>query len=173
MEAAALALNGVVVPDADACRKQTKACILPAPGESSPGRGIAAMEQGDPQGGGALIVFATQTDGNWGFWFATQQDVYHALRLPAEMRVCADGQGVNVRDHADETSTSLGLLKDGTVVTAETFVLTRAESLPRGPSGNGWYSISAPQPGFIRADFLSVTRLPDCSLRDSLTRSGQ
>jgi hypothetical protein len=87
------------------------------------------------------------------------------------MRVCADGQGVNVRQAADEASTALGLLKDGTMVTAERFVLTQAGTYNApGPRGNGWYSISGATPGFVRADFLSVTTQPDCQLRDALTK---
>ncbi len=89
------------------------------------------------------------------------------------MRVCADGQGVNVRQAADEKAPSAGLLKDGTIVTADNFVLTQPGTgsfAKPGPAGNGWYGISAPTAGFVRADFLSVVSLPDCQLRDFLTK---
>jgi hypothetical protein len=130
------------------------------------------MELGDPRGGGAMFVLGQKAPGDWAFWFGTQQKTYHATALAAQMRVCADGQGVNVRQMPNETSTGLGLLKDGTVVTADRFVLTQEGTFKgAGPSGNGWYGISGPTAGFIRADFLSVTSLPDCELRNALVSS--
>jgi hypothetical protein len=172
VNAAVAFFGGVLVADGPTCQKQTKPCVLHGIDPDSPDRGVTVMELGDPQGGGAMVVFGRQADGSWSFWFGTQQQVYHALVLPAEMRVCADGQGVNVRQSADEKSQSVGLLKDGTKVTAENFVLTQAGSYAKpGPSGNGWYSVSGPAAGYIRADFLSVTTLPDCQLRDFLTKS--
>jgi hypothetical protein len=170
--AAVTFFGGVLVTDGPTCQKQTKPCVIHGVDPDSPDRGITAMELADPQGGAAMVVFGRQADDSWSFWFGTQQQVYHALVLPAQMRVCADGQGVNVRKAADEQAPSAGLLKDGATVTAENFVLTQPGSFAKpGPAGNGWYSVSAPTVGFIRADLLSVLSLPDCQLRDFLTKS--
>jgi len=118
---------------------------------------------------GPGFVLGLKPGGDWAYWFGSQQATYHALALPAQMRVCADGQGVNVRETASETAATRGLIKDGTIVTADRFVLTQpAIYRSPGPAGNGWYSVSGPTPGFVRADFLSVTTLPDCKLRDAL-----
>jgi hypothetical protein len=154
----------------DACRAQTKPCILVSPEEATPDRGVAAFEEASPEGGGALVVFGAEANGAWGFWFGTQQAVYHALKLPAEMRVCADGQGVNVRQQPDVTSAAVGQLAAGAVVTADRFILTDPVTAVLSPErGNGWYAVSGSVQGYIRADFLSATTLPDCSLRDALT----
>jgi hypothetical protein len=171
--AAAVALTGgVVVPDGPTCQKQTKPCVLHGVDPESPDRGVAVVEVGDPAGGAAMVVFGRQSNGAWGFWFGTQQQVYHALVLPAQMRVCADGEGVNLRQGPDTATPSISLLKDGTMVTVDSFVLTQPGSYGKpGPTGNGWYAVSAPASGYVRADFLSVTTLPDCSLRDALVKS--
>lgn len=116
-----------------------------------------------------MVVFGLKPDGAWDYWFGTQQGTYHALKLPAEMRVCASGEGVNVREQPDAGSPAVGQLSDGATVTAERFVLTEPGKIqPSLVSGNGWYQVSGSLSGYIRADFLSVTSLPDCSLHDIL-----
>ncbi len=172
-QAAVAFFNGAAVPDFAACQKQSKPCITHGVDPDSPDKGIAAFEEGSPQGGAALVVFGQQADKTWGFWFGTQQDVYHALVLPAQMRVCADGQGANVREQPDEKAKVVTAVRDGTMVTAETFVLTNPGSNSgQRKNGNGWYSVSSPAKGFVRADFVSVARLPDCKLRDFLVPLG-
>jgi hypothetical protein len=157
------------VPDVNACRAQTKTCVTHGVDPDSPDRGVAVMEVGAPAGGAARFVLGLKADGTWGYWFGSQQATYHALTLPAEMRVCADGQSVNVRETASETASSRGMLKDGALVTADRFMLTNPGTYGGpGPSGNGWYSITGATPGFVRADLLSVTTQPDCKLRDAL-----
>jgi hypothetical protein len=150
-------------------RKQ--ACLFHDVSEKdSPERGVAAFGLGFADGGGALVVFGRDETGGWQFWFGTQQSVYHALSMPAEMRVCADGQGANVRTAPDVSAKSLGTIKDGSIVTATQFVLTDpgSNSPQPGKNGNGWYQVTGEINGFIRADLLSVATQPDCKLRDSL-----
>lgn len=154
---------------ADPPRKQ--ACLFhDVTEEDSPERGVAVFGLGFADGGGALVVFGRDESGGWQFWFGTQQGVYHALRLPAEMRVCADGQGANVRMAPNVSAKSLGMLKDGAIVTSTQFVLTEPGSNSPQPAknGNGWYQVTGDIDGFVRADLLSVTALPDCKLRDAL-----
>lgn len=141
--------------------------------KDSPERGIAVFGLGFRDGGGALIVFGRDEAGGWQFWFGTQQSVYHALALPAQMRICADGSAANVRMAPDMSAKSLGTLKEGTLVTAEQFVLTQpgAYSADSATGGMGWYQVSGELTGFIRADLLSVATLPDCSVRDALVKT--
>ena len=158
--------------DPDICGKEAprvQDCLYHGPSDAdSPDRGVASFGLGYAQGEGAQVVFGRDGAGAWQFWFGTQQGTYHALQLPAEMRICADGQGANVRQQPDIASPSMGVLKDNAVVTAEQFVLTQAAHIGDGPNGNGWYEVTGEVSGFIRADLVSVTSLPDCSLRNAI-----
>jgi hypothetical protein len=151
---------------ADPPRK--RACINHDTTEKdSPARGVAVFGLAFADGGGALVVFGRDEAGGWQFWFGTQQSVYHALSMPAEMRVCADGQGANVRMAPNLAAESLGTLKDGSVLTAMQFLLTEPGWSSPQPlrAGNGWYQVTGEINGFIRADLLSVTSQPGCKLR--------
>jgi hypothetical protein len=166
------ATNDPAVCNLDPPRKQD--CIFRLANiQDSPERGVAAFSLGFAEFGGAEVVFGRDQAGGWQFWFGTQQQIYHALKMPAEMRVCADGQGANVRVAPDVSAKSAGLLKENAIVTAQQFVLTQPGARPgeKGPSGNGWYEVTGAFNGFVRADLLSVASLPDCSLRNALVKT--
>ena len=143
-------------------------CISDHPFATSADRGVAVMDlaAAPPADGGAILIMGRKGDGHWDLWFITQNNYYQATFLPAQMRVCADNQGANLRQNPDAASKSLVLIKDGTIVTGESFVLTQPGSRQPAVRGIGWYEISAPQKGFIRSDLLSDTIWPDCTARN-------
>jgi hypothetical protein len=170
LQAAARFYNATAVGEVDECLPPATICVTYGHGADAPDLGVAAVAVFEPEFGGAIAFFGLQGNGMWGYWFATQNDYYQATVLPAQMRVCADGQGVNVREDADTASSSLGLLRDGTLVTAESFVLTQPGTNNPGTVGLGWYAVSGAMRGFIRSDLLSKATEPDCSLRDIQVR---
>ena len=149
---------------------RTQACLARLPeNPDSPEHGIVTFEVGFIDGGGAMVVFGRDEAGGWQFWFGTQQQTYQPLRLPAEARICAGGEGANVRQAPDVSAMSLGVLKDGTMLTAEDFVLTQPGSnAPGSPLGNGWYRVTGALNGFIRADLLSDAGTSGCGLHDAI-----
>ena len=101
----------------------------------------------------------------WDLWFGTQNTSYHAFKLPAAMLVCADGDGVSVRQAPGSDATIVALLKDLTQVRAEEFVLTTPATASKAP-GTGSYRISSPAEGWVHSSYFSDAKLNDCALRD-------
>jgi len=176
---AALAVyNGVARSQGDSCTAGNpghQTCVFADPtaeAVATAQRGLFTFGIGDPDGvGGAFILFGRTPDGAWDQWFGTQNIIYQPISLPGEARVCADGDGLNVRQAPSAGAPVVTLLPDGTTLTAEEFVLTQAQPYDeqgrRTGRGDGWYRVSGPADGWVNYHFISSTRLPDCSTRDA------
>ena len=81
------------------------------------------------------------------------------------MLVCADGQGVNVRSGPTTGATVVKLLPDLEKVRAIGFILTQPGDA-KLEKGQGWYRISTPVEGWIRADFVTDAFLKTCERRN-------
>jgi hypothetical protein len=165
-------MGGVVdaacTPSAD-----TPVCISPNPTLGTPERGTAAFATSEFPGGGAVEFLGQTPEGEWKFWFGTQNITYQLTVLPGEMRVCASGEGLNVRESPDRESESLTLLNDDSVIGVDSFVLTEPGS--RSPvtgaqAGFGWYHLTSPREGWVYSKYLSAAALGDCSVHDALVK---
>ncbi len=120
------------------------------------------------------MEFLGQTpEGEWKFWFGTQNTTYQLTALPGDMRVCAGGDGLNVRESPDRESEPLTLLNDDSVIRVDRFVLTEPGS--RSPvtgaqTGFGWYHLTSPQEGWAYSKYLSAASLVDCSVHDAMVQ---
>jgi hypothetical protein len=150
---------------------QQKACLVKDLNPSSPDRGTAAFELGDPvAGGGALVVLGRDATGKWGFWYGTQQEIVRSFNLPADMLVCGFGAGAAVRQSASTTAAALATLPDLARVRAEEFVLTEPGTFSKS-IGNGWYRISSPQAGWVRSTAVADAKNGDCKVHDEIEKS--
>jgi hypothetical protein len=107
------------------------------------------------------------------FWFGTQATTYQLTVLPGDMRVCAGGDGLNVRVSPTVESESLTLLNDDTIISVDRFVLTEPGS--RSPTtgvqaGFGWYHLTSPREGWAYSKYLSAASLGDCAVHDALVQ---
>jgi hypothetical protein len=175
LTAAANAASAVVPVDQvyPNCTNADRSCIEPAPSNGALNLGIAALgyrpARNEP--GGAALFSGRKLDGSWGYWFGTQNTNHRLTLLPGELRVCADGDGLNIRERPDTSAAILAKLNDGTTMTAIQFVLT--EPGTRDAAGAGWYRVVVTEPavtGWVFSRFTSTTALPDCSTRDILER---
>jgi hypothetical protein len=170
-DAALQLFNAVPAEDCSDNNPDKKACLNWSTTPSTPARGVAAFNVGSAQGGGAMMVTGLEADGvTWGVWFGTQQALYQAVSLPADMLVCAGGNGLTVHESHSSSSDTVDTVGDGKVVRAEEFVLTAPGS--SGSTGSGWYRISSPVEGWADATDLSVASLGDCSFHDALQGNG-
>jgi hypothetical protein len=172
LAAAEVVLGGVAGPDCTPTAK-SPVCILPAPSLASPKHGIAAFDVSIYPGGGAIEFLGKMLEGEWQFWFGTQDTTYQLTVLPGDMRVCAGGAGLNLRVSPSVDSEALALLADDEVVTVDRFVLTEPGSRsPAGAeAGYGWYRLAAPEERWAYSKYLSDASLGDCSLHDALVLS--
>ena len=108
-------------------------------------------------------------EGKWQYWYGAQNITYQLTVLPGDMRVCAGGEGLNVRTSPSADSESLGLLAENTIVTVDRFVLTEPGSTsPTGQTvGYGWYHLTGPSEGWAYSKYVSAASLGDCSVHDS------
>lgn len=170
-DAALQVFNAVPVADCSSNNPGGKNCLNWSSTASTPANGVAAFNVGSPDGGGALMVLGLEADGQtWGRWFSTQQALYQAVSLPADMLVCAGGSGLTVYAGHSTSSGAAGTVDDGNTVHAEEFVLTSAGST--SANGTGWYKLSSPVAGWADADDLSIASLGDCSFHDALQGKG-
>lgn len=136
--------------------------------------GIMRLSLSAPQGeGGSAAVFAGRTaSGAWDFWYGTQQTVYRMADLPGDILVCANGDGLNIRQKPDTGSAAVGFVKDLTRLRAEEFVLTTPGGAgPGSGSGSGWYRVTSRDPqvvGWVFSKYTTDARLKDCSVRDAV-----
>lgn len=165
-DAALQIFDAVPASDCSSNNPDGKSCLNWSTTASTPALGVAAFNVGSPQGGGAMMVTGEQPGGGWAIWFGTQQALYQAVALPADMIVCAGGNGLDVHESYSASSGTVDTVSDGAVVRAEQFVLTAAGSA--GVSGSGWYRLSSPVEGWADATDLSVASLGDCSFHDAL-----
>jgi hypothetical protein len=169
LAAAEVILGGAADP---ACTPtaEVPTCIVPQLSQATVERGIAAFGVSDYPFGGAVVFLGKTPEGEWRFWFGTQNITYQLTVLPGGMRVCAGGAGLNVRASPSADSESLGLLADNAIVTVDRFVLTEPRSM--GPTGQGagygWYHLTDPKEGWAYSKFLSAASLGDCTVHDAL-----
>ena len=171
--AAAKAMFGGVVDAACTPSPETPACVIPNASLGTPQYGTAAFATSDYPGGGAMEFLGQTPEGEWKFWFGTQNLTYQLTVLPGDMRVCAGGAGLNVRASSAVESEALTLLNDDTIISVDRFVLT--EPGPRSPTtgaqaGFGWYHLTSPEEGWAFSKYLSDASLGDCSVHDALVR---
>lgn len=174
--AAALQLyDGVPAADCKANNPLKKVCVGPSDLAIDPARGVASFGLSDPAGvGGAIGILGRDASGTWKRWFSTQNTVYPLLALPGEMRVCAEGDRLNLRASPDTAAKAIAQLESGAIVRAEEFTLTEPETTAGAQgaarAGYGWYHLSTPQDGWAYSKFLSTAKLPDCSVRDGIEK---
>lgn len=168
LAAAAAKYKAIIRPSTEPCTRDNEKkqpCISLQSPASAAERGTVAIGVADAAGfGGFVAIFGRDSAGAWDLWFGTQNQSYHAWILPADMLVCADGDGLNVRKAPGSDAPIVTLLKDLVKVRAEEFVLIAAASGQK--QGTGWYRLSSPVEGWAHSSFLSDARLNDCSLRD-------
>lgn len=167
--AAALAkYNGIARKANESCSQDNakkQACLALTSSAGAAERGTAAITVADAAGvGGFVAIFGRNGAGAWDLWFGTQNVSFHVWELPADMLVCADGDGLNVRKAPGSDSPIVTLLKDLATVRAEEFVLAAATNA--NVPGTGWYRISSPVEGWAHSNFLSDAKLKDCAVRD-------
>ena len=129
-----------------------------------------------PNESGSAAVFAGRTaSGAWDFWYGTQQTVYRMADLPGDILVCANGDGLNIRESPDAGSKVVAFVKDLTRLRAEEFVLTTpGGNAPGTGSGSGWYRVTAKEPqvaGWAFSKYITDARLKDCSIQDKVEGS--
>ena len=145
-----------------------KACVELQSTDVTVRGGIAVF--GVSSGGGAsAAVYGRNADGEWKLWFRTQ-NAFSLLFLPGDVRICADGDGLNVRAQASLAGPVVTTLADDTVARAEEFVLDTAGANSAQP-GFGWYRLTAPSEGWAHSEFLAAAALGDCAARDAQTGS--
>lgn len=172
LAAAAAKYNALIRPATEPCArdnpKEQPCAWLSSPAVAAE-RGAAAIGVGAASGnGGFVAIFGRDSAGAWDLWFPTQNQSYHVWNLPADMLVCADGDGLNARRAPGADAPIVTLLKDLTRVRAEEFVL--AAPAAGAKPGTGWYRISSPVEGWAHSSFLSDAKLNDCALRDFQTK---
>ncbi|MCC6387150.1 MAG: hypothetical protein IT302_07180 [Dehalococcoidia bacterium] len=136
-------------------------------------RGIAQLATGDPQGGGATVFFGRQANGEWHYWFGTQQAVSPLVTLPGEAFACGGGQGITIRSQASDTSEAVAKVAELAQLRVQQFVLTAAGSTaPGAPRGDGWYRVNIPATGWVNARDITDSANKNCSLHDAIYGSG-
>jgi hypothetical protein len=136
----------------------------------TPDHGTAAFVTSQYPDGGAMEFLGQTPEGDWKFWFGTQNVTYQLTVLPGDVRVCAGGEGLNVRESPDRESESLTLLSDGATIRVDRFVLTEPGTtapVTTAHAGFGWYHLTSPQEGWAYSKYLSAASLGDCSVHDS------
>ena len=170
---AAKAIFGGVVDTACTPSPESPVCASPNPTLGTPDHGTAAFATSEYSGGGAMEFLGQTPEGEWKFWFGTQNITYQLTVLPGDMQVCAGGEGLNVRESPDRESESLTLLNDDTVIRVDSFVLTEPGSrspITGAQAGFGWYHLTNPQEGWAYSKYLSVASLGDCSVHDAMVQ---
>lgn len=116
-------------------------------------------------GGGFAAVYGRTAAGKWKPWFRSQ-NAFSLLFLPGDVRICADGDGLNVRAEASLAGPVVTTLADGTVARAEEFVLDTATA-STSSRGFGWYRLTAPAEGWAHSEFLAAAAEGTCAGRDA------
>lgn len=143
-------------------------CVSLSSDDATVQAGIARFTGGYPDGGGFSFYMGRQFDGEWGYWFGTQQQLYQLTSVPGELRACGGGEAVTVRTEPSSTSDEAGFIPDGSTVSAAEFMLTVAGSPSGGGRGEGWYRVGGDTPGWIAATQSSDASLGSCDLRDAI-----
>jgi hypothetical protein len=165
-------VGGTIRPGGEPCagpgNPQARPCVGPQQ-VPDPERGIAIFGIEFPAGGATNLVLGRKADSTWAPWYATQGTDHHLKVLPGEMLVCADGDGLNVRERPDAAAPVVATLSDLDRVTADLFQLERAATSLQDFSAfySGWYRLSAPVAGWASANFLADALDGDCRERDA------
>jgi len=154
--------HGVVGTGCDQAADPSTTCLESASDASTIGGGIAAWKVSAQGGSSYTGVLGQAADGSWKLWFSSQ-DVIAQLQLPGRMRVCADGQGLNLRKAAATTADRIASIADDTLVDGDKFVLTEPGT-PTQP-GNGWYHLTTNPDGWAYSQYLIDASLPSCAAR--------
>ncbi len=127
--------------------------------------GISAWRVSAQGGSSYTGVLGRMDDGSWKLWFSSQ-DVIWLIGLPGTMRVCADGQGLNLRKTASSTADRVASIADNTLVEGDKFVLTE----PGTPTqqGYGWYHLTTNPDGWAYSKYLVDSTQPNCDARNRL-----
>ncbi len=171
LAAAEVIFGGIADPDCVPAA-DSPICIVPQPSLGATERGIVAFGVSDYPAGGAIVFLGRTPEGEWEFWFGTQDITYRLTALPGEMRVCAGGAGLNLRASPSTDSEALAALPDDVGVAVDSFVLTEPGMMsPTGPeAGYGWYHLTSPEEGWAYSKYLSDASLDDCSIHDIMVQ---
>ncbi len=128
--------------------------------------GVSVWSVSDAGGStGYTGVLGRTADGEWKLWFSGQQ-FYQLIELPGQARVCADGQGLNLRKSPSQTAERIASIADGDVVTADRFTLTEPGT-PTAP-GYGWYHLTTNPDGWAYSKYLADAKQSNCDARNSV-----
>jgi hypothetical protein len=163
-------IDGVIAPACPSTNvPEDKLCVEPVSSADNAQRGIVVYAVVTESGQRVRAVLGRDSGRAWRFWYATASPSYQLNVLPGDLRVCADGQGVDIREEPSAQSRSIARANDQTVLRADGFVLTEASaSLQR--TGSGFYHVSGPQAGWVFSRQVSDSRFGNCDLRNRLER---
>jgi hypothetical protein len=165
-------VRGIILPPGQLCagpgNPQDRPCVGPLQ-TPDPERGIAHFGVDYPDGSSTNLFIGRKGDGTWAPWYATPNTDHHLKVLPGEMLVCADGDGLNVRERPDATAPVVQTLSDLDRVTADMFELDRAATTVDDFDAfySGWYWLSEPVVGWASANFLADALNGDCRERNA------
>lgn len=105
-------------------------------------------------------VIGRAPDGSWHYWFGGQQFGISMVNLPQQVRVCSDGDGLNVRAAPTGDAPVVAVLADQALITVNGFVFTDVTQNPRTRDvqfGYGWYHLAGDTDGWVRSTYLATT----------------
>lgn len=178
LQAAAAELDALAVSPLtrDACLKDNpsqKVCIDLSPADQSLAGGIARLAGGDPQGGGFAFLMGRAADGQWHFWYGTQQAYWVLTTLPGDLLACANGKGAVIHQQPAASSPAVSTVPDLAKLHAEEFVLAQPGSFRAGGArGSGWYRVSSPASGWVSSDDETDAAQGNCQLHDAVLGTG-
>jgi hypothetical protein len=162
---AALAdLDAVTGGDCDRPENRSRLCATLESDDNTVANGMAVISVDNRSGGGFNALYGRTLNGEWKAWEHTQNP-FLLLGLPGNVRVCADGDGLNVRELPAQTGNVVQLLPDNTIARADRFVLETPRS--GETRGFGWYHLVSPIEGWAHSEFLANAAHGDCALRDA------
>ncbi len=165
LAAAESVFHGTVGADCAQAADPSTTCLQSLSDAATVAAGISAWKVSAQGGSSYTGVLGRAADGSWKLWFSSQ-DVIWQLRLPGRMRVCADGQGLNLRKAAAPTADRLASIADNEIVDGDKFVLTE----PGTPTqhGYGWYHLTTNPDGWAYSKYLVDAAQPNCDARNRL-----
>lgn len=145
-------LNAVSEQDCTANNPQNRPCLNLTSGSGvSVDRGLAQFSVAPKDGPAYSVIVAKDANGAWKL-FQQGQQFRQQVVLPGDMKVCAEGTGLNLRAGPDTGATIVQLLPDETIVKGEEFTLT--EPAQGETNGAGWYRVSAPAAGWVYSRYV-------------------
>jgi hypothetical protein len=175
VEAAVALLDATYLETLDraACEEAnppSRICITLQSGQETVDNGLARFMAGDLDVGGFIFFMGRLENGEWGYWFGTQQQVDIPEGLPAGLVACGAGSAVTVYGAPDGSPT--GEVPHMAELTAEEFALSSGGTFGAGGErGHGWFRISEPAAGWVDADSVTDAAIADCLLHEELVGS--